>query len=69
MFISTYVDEHEWRRLPTYVLDELRSVCLDLPFAFWNMRKKLASSLLATDATPTSAGAVRAQIPDPLARA
>ena len=61
--------EHDWRRLPPYVLDELRSVCLHLPFAFWNMRKKLSSSLLATDATPSSAGAVRAQIPDSLARA
>ena len=52
--------------LPGYILDELRALALQMPFAFWCMRKRLFPSVLATDATPTSAGAVRALAPEPL---
>ncbi|CAE7035325.1 unnamed protein product [Symbiodinium sp. CCMP2592] len=54
--------------LPAFVLDELRSVALHLPMAQWCMRKRLHSSLLATDATPTSGGAVRATVSASLLR-
>ena len=55
-----------WVRLPGFILDELRSVSLHLPFCVWHMRRAFASSLLATDATPSSGGAVRANVPEPL---
>ena len=55
-----------WVRLPGYVIDELRSLSLHLAFAEWSMRRRLSSSVLATDATPTSGGAVRAEAPDSL---
>ncbi|CAE7682844.1 unnamed protein product [Symbiodinium sp. CCMP2592] len=54
-------------RLPGYIADELRAVALHLPLASWNMRSHISSSLLATDATPTSGGAVRAKIAPALA--
>ena len=54
--------------LPAFVLDELRSVALHLPMAQWCMRKRLHESLLATDATPTSGGAVRATVSPSLLR-
>ena len=53
-------------RLPGFILDELRSVSLHLPFCVWHMRRSFVSSLLATDATPSSGGAVRAPVPGPL---
>ena len=57
-----------WVRLPGFILDELRSVSLHLPFCVWHMRRSFVSSLLATDATPSSGGAVRAPVPGPLLR-
>ena len=51
---------------PGYILDELRALALQMPFALWCMRRRLFPSVLATDATPTSAGTVRAQAPEPL---
>ncbi|CAE7443412.1 unnamed protein product [Symbiodinium sp. CCMP2592] len=54
--------EKKWCRLPNHIVDELRSVALHLPFARWNMRRSLHPSVLATDATPTSGGAVRARV-------
>ena len=66
-FVSN-MKEGIWIRLPEFLLDELRSVALHLPVAVWCMRKKLCCSLLATDATPTSGGAVRAQIQPDLAQ-
>ena len=64
---SSKLDAHKTVRLPGYIADELRSVALHLPVAFWSMRKRLSTSLLATDATPSSGGAVRAVVPDALA--
>lgn len=58
---------HGWRRLPGFVIDELRSIGLHLPFCIWDMRRELHTSLLSTDATPTSAGAARAEVPSELA--
>ena len=55
-------------KLPPFVLDELRSMALHLPFCEWNMRRSIASTLLATDATPTTAGATRADLSDELGR-
>ncbi|CAE7434654.1 unnamed protein product, partial [Symbiodinium sp. KB8] len=60
--------EGRWVKLPNYVADELRSCALHLPFAVWHMRTPLASTLVATDATPTSGGAVAVDIPRPLAQ-
>ena len=68
--IYKYVSEMpatRWVRLPAYVLDELRSISLHLPFAVWKMRREIMTSLLATDATPTSGGSVRAEVPVALA--
>ncbi|CAE7489091.1 unnamed protein product [Symbiodinium natans] len=55
-------------RLPTFVLDELRSLGLHLPFCYTSMRRWISEEVLATDATPTSGGAVVAQVPEALAR-
>ncbi|CAE7228774.1 unnamed protein product [Symbiodinium sp. CCMP2592] len=49
-------------RLPGYIADELRAVAFHLCLATWSMRSHLASSLLATHATPSSGGAVRAEV-------
>ena len=49
-----------WNRLPGFICDELRSIAYHLPLAKWNMRKHFSSSLLSTDATPSSGGAARA---------
>ena len=54
-------------RLPGFVLDELRAIALHIPFAFHNMRRKIADQVLATDATPTSGGGVRADVSNSLA--
>lgn len=56
-----------WKRLPPFICDELRSMAYHFPFSFWNMRKRLSPSLLATDATPTSGGAARALISESVA--
>ena len=66
-FVSSLPQER-WCRLPAYIRDELRSVSLHLPWATWHMRKRLSTSLLATDATPTSGGAVRADVSGELAQ-
>ena len=58
--------EDKWVFLPAWLLDELRSLALHLPFAVWRMRRQLSSSVLATDATPSSGGAVRADCPEAL---
>ena len=58
----------KWYFLPAHIVDELRSCALHLPFSVWNMRRRLDSRLLATDATPTSGGAVVAEAPDQLVR-
>ena len=55
-------------KLPAYICDELRSICLHLPFCFWNMRRRVSSRLLATDATPTAGGATVANVPPALAQ-
>jgi len=52
-FVSN-MQKNRWIRLPGYILDELRSLSIHLVFAEWDMRRRLHSSLLATDATPTS---------------
>ena len=64
-FVSN-LPKNRWVRLPGHVLDELRSLSIHVVFAEWDMRRRLHSSLLATDATPTSGGAVRTSIPGPL---
>lgn len=53
---------HGWRKLPDFICDELRSLAYHIPFAKWNMRKKISHLLLATDATPTSGGAARVEV-------
>lgn len=67
--IYKYIDHvselGEVKLLP-FVLDELRSMALHLPFCEWNMRRSIAPTLLATDATPTTAGATRTDLSDEL---
>ena len=58
----------KWMHLPCHVLDELRSIALHLPFSTWRMRQTLGQELIATDATPTSGGATKAPIPEPIAK-
>lgn len=53
-------------KLPAHILDELRSMAVHIPFSTWHMRKKLHTSILATDATPSSGGATRADLPPQL---
>ena len=60
--------ENVWVKLPPYILDELRSISLHLPFAIWKMRRSLCSEVLASDATPTSGGAVIAEAPAEVVR-
>ena len=65
-----YIDrmaKSRWVRMPGYIQDELRSCALHLPFAYCSMRRQLAGSILATDATPTGGGAVLAKVPSELA--
>ncbi|CAE7719402.1 unnamed protein product [Symbiodinium sp. CCMP2592] len=66
-YVQAMPDER-WCRLPRHVLDELRSFALHLPFACWDMRRKLNSTLIATDATPTSGGSVACKMPAELAQ-
>ena len=69
--IYKYVDsmpEKKVCRLPSFVVDELRSILLHLPFAKWMMRRTFQSTVLATDATPTSGGATRARVGPELSR-
>ena len=55
--------EQGYVNLPPFVIDELRSYALHLPFCITDMRRYVSETLFATDATPTSGGAVRAQAP------
>lgn len=66
-FLDSMVDEGVCN-IPTYIQDELRSMCLHLPFSCWNMRRQFASRLFATDATPTSGGGCAASLPRGLAQ-
>lgn len=60
--------EKGWRRLPDFVVGDLRSIGLHLAFVSRNTRKHFHEAVLCTDATPTSAGAARANWPRPLQR-
>ena len=62
------LSEDKWHRLPHHILDELRSIALHLPFAYWNMRRSIEPNLIATDATPIGGGATIADIPPAVAR-
>ena len=55
-----------WLPLPGFVLDELRSLSIHLPYATWNMRRRLSTTVLANDATPIGGGAVTAVAPEAL---
>ncbi|CAE7832301.1 unnamed protein product [Symbiodinium sp. CCMP2592] len=59
--------DHEIVWLPSFVMDELRSLALHLPFCYTNLRRSIADQVLATDATPSSGGAVLASAPPALA--
>jgi len=58
-----------WTRLPHFIADELRAAAAHLAVARWDMLKSLSPQLLATDATPTTGGAVACVAPVELARA
>lgn len=55
--------------IPPQIRDELLSMALYLPFCFWDMRKQVNPVVLATDATPTSGGAVEAGVTEELSMA
>lgn len=55
--------------LPLFIRDELMSMALHLPFCVWDMRKRFSQQVLATDATPSTGGAVLASAPEPLVKA
>ena len=61
--------EGKWVHLPRHIADELRSAALHLPFARWNMRRPLSTTLIASDATPSSGGAVAAEVPESIIKA
>ncbi|CAE7265379.1 unnamed protein product [Symbiodinium microadriaticum] len=65
-FLASMPD-HEIVWLPSFVIDELRSLALHLPFCYTNLRRSIADKVLATDATPSSGGAVLASAPPALA--
>ena len=58
----------QWVRLPGFIRDELRSIAIHVPWAFWNMRKPLGQTLLSTDATPTTGGAAVTEVSNSLAK-
>ncbi|CAE7941547.1 unnamed protein product, partial [Symbiodinium necroappetens] len=60
-FLASMPD-HEIVWLPSFVIDELRSLALHLPFCYTNLRRSIADKALATDATPPSGGAVLASV-------
>ena len=60
------MDDIRMYRLPAFVLDELRSMMMHIPFCCWNMRRGFSPTILATDATPTSGGATRAHASEKL---
>ena len=66
---ASIIADSGWVKLPAAVQDELRSMALHLPVAHWRMRRPIAQSVWATDATPTAAGATEAECPPALARA
>ena len=51
-----------WVKLPSHILDEMRSVALHFPLCTCNMRRELYTSLLATNATPTSGRSTRTRV-------
>ena len=55
--------EGRWTYLPGHINDELRSIALHVPFAFWSMRRSVLPDVIATDATPTTGGATVASVP------
>ena len=48
-----------WTKLPHFIADELRVAANGLAFAAANSRSLMATFAYATDATPTSGGAVK----------
>ncbi|CAE7669804.1 osm1 [Symbiodinium sp. CCMP2592] len=65
-----YIDrmpQKRWIPIPKHIQDELRSCALHLPFAKCSMRRRLQRQVCATDATPTTGGAVMADVPVELA--
>ena len=55
-------------KLPAFVIDEIRSIMLRIPFSVWNMRRNISETVHATDATPTAGGATTASVPGALAK-
>ena len=56
-----------WVDIPTFIADELRAVCLQLPICQTNLRAEPSTRVLATDATVTHAGACEATVSPSLA--
>ena len=56
-----------WVDIPTFIADELRAVCLQLPICQTNLRAEPSTRVLATDATITHAGACEATVSPSLA--
>ena len=62
--VYKFVDslEKPWKRLPSFVADELRAAALHLPLVITNIRAQLSNTILATDATPDCGGATSAVV-------
>ena len=56
-----------WTKLPHYIVNELRAEAIGLAFAAANIRAPMATFAYATDATPTSGGAVKSPLPREIA--
>ena len=56
-----------WTKLPHYIVGELRAAAIGLAFAAANTRAPMATFAYATDATPTSGGAVKSPLPGEIA--
>ena len=61
--IGAAMDSGVWTALGPVLSDELRAVRIALPFARTDLRAQVSRTVIATDATPTAGGAVRARVP------
>ena len=52
-----------WKKTTHYIVDDLRAAAIGLAFAAANIRAPMATFAYATDATPTSGGAVKTPLP------
>ena len=54
--------ERDWMRIPDFIVFELWSAFLVIPFSIWDMRASSSHVLLACDATPADGGCASAKV-------